>query len=120
MTGTMKIIPSPNLRGGACAEGQDPDLWFIPDNYADFQPYVLETIRKICATCPIALSCARHGVKYEVHGVWGGMTVQERSTLSAFSKRNDLVMTPRKVSVDELMERLDFMGLDPVEVMKDL
>jgi len=47
----------------------DPDLWFPEKGHAD----LARAAKRICATCPIQLPCARLG-EGEVHGVWGGIS----------------------------------------------
>ena len=40
-----------------------------------------EMARKICQKCPHKMECAEWGILNEVHGVWGGLTPQQRSRL---------------------------------------
>lgn len=43
------------------------------DNYKD--------AKKICETCDHKIECAEWGIKHEVHGMWGGLTPQERKQI---------------------------------------
>lgn len=57
---------------GPCQD--DPDLWFSSD------PYDRQTARGVCAECPMKAACLETALKNgEVHGMWGGLTPQERT-----------------------------------------
>ena len=59
----------------AACIGHPVDWWFPADK-------VNATIAKqICQTCPLIEPCAAHGIKHEIHGVWGGLTSKERRQL---------------------------------------
>lgn len=49
--------------------------------------------RKICETCPHKMECAEWGIYNETHGVWGGLTPNDRSKLR---KRLNIVVAPRE------------------------
>lgn len=35
----------------------------------------------ICARCPHKMECAEWGIMYESHGMWGGLTPQQRARM---------------------------------------
>jgi WhiB family redox-sensing transcriptional regulator len=58
-----------------CAQ-TDPEL---------FHPEVGVSIshaRKVCTTCPVRIECLEHALEHgELHGVWGGMTPNQRKAI---------------------------------------
>lgn len=66
------------------------DLWF-PEKGNSFP----ET-RAICARCSHLTDCAEWGIKYEAHGIWGGLNGRERQRIR--SQRNIILEQP---SVEE-------------------
>lgn len=58
-----------------CAE-TDPDQFFSDDDAGD------EAAKAICAQCPVLVECRHYALERdERHGVWGGMTEDERDRL---------------------------------------
>lgn len=68
---------------------QDPELWFAPaaDRYAEPMKRARRRpgwAAQLCAECPIATkdACLAWAIEArEQHGVWGGMTADERFAL---------------------------------------
>jgi hypothetical protein len=54
-----------------------PDAFF-PDKGGNFQLQELKWAKETCARCPIRDACAEYGVRWEKHGVWGGLTAVQR------------------------------------------
>jgi hypothetical protein len=55
-----------------------PDAYFIDDsNQVGQQKMAVNA----CATCPLMKECADYGIKWEIYGVWGGLTPQQRKLL---------------------------------------
>ena len=54
---------------------KDPDEPGYIKSQVDFQHSLA---KKICGGCVHKIECAEWGIFREVHGVWGGMTPQER------------------------------------------
>lgn len=52
--------------------------------------------KSLCKSCIHKNDCADWGIKHEVHGVWGGLTPQERS---AVRKRKGIVVNTAVVSI---------------------
>jgi len=50
----------------------DPEL-FYPEAGGE-----IAVLRKLCGGCPVVQECGEYGVKWEFHGIWGGLTARER------------------------------------------
>ncbi|WP_327310067.1 WhiB family transcriptional regulator (plasmid) [Streptomyces sp. NBC_01298] len=80
---TPVVAPKPRP---ACA-GADPELFFV---------HALSTLqiaraKAICATCPLVASCLEGALERgEEHGVWGGLTEDERRALKRRAVRGHL------------------------------
>lgn len=64
----------------AACIGHPVDWWFPADKTN------ATTAKAICNTCPLIEPCREHGIKHERHGVWGSLTVRERSALRGKGK----------------------------------
>jgi hypothetical protein len=42
--------------------------------------------QELCKTCPHKIECAEWGIRNESHGVWGGLTPQQRSRVRSKNK----------------------------------
>lgn len=42
--------------------------------------------QSLCQRCPHKAECAEWGIRYETHGVWGGLTPQQRSRIRTKNK----------------------------------
>lgn len=72
------------LRGDAPAPAcrdTDPEQWFPPSG-AGAAPLVAKA-KAVCAVCPLQMRCQMWALTqgYDLYGVWGGLTRQERLTL---------------------------------------
>lgn len=67
---------------GACRD-QDPDTFFSPDAERGPRRRAREAAAKaLCAVCPVIEQCRHHALTVrEPHGVWGGLTINEREQL---------------------------------------
>ncbi|MFI7315185.1 WhiB family transcriptional regulator [Streptomyces hygroscopicus] len=68
-------------RYGACANEEDPDLFFPVGNTG---PALLqiEEAKAICRRCPAMELCADWALEHRIeHGVWGGLTEDERRSI---------------------------------------
>ncbi len=43
------------------------------------EPYQTTYAKKICRECHLIDACLEYAIRYERHGVWGGMTAAERA-----------------------------------------
>jgi hypothetical protein len=59
-----------------------PDAFF-PEGNAALDPFV----KWSCQTCPVQALCLQYGVKWEDHGVWGGLDLRKRRSLERRLKR---------------------------------
>lgn len=37
--------------------------------------------KAMCSDCPVRNLCAEYGLKYEIHGIWGGLSPRDRIRL---------------------------------------
>lgn len=56
-----------------------PDAFF-PDERSNLSTE-LKWAKQMCAECPVRLMCAEYAVKWEDHGLWGGLMPRERFKL---------------------------------------
>ena len=74
------MIPRPEWHlDAACRDHPEPDLWHsdatgVPGQRIDARA------KAICRTCPVQLTCLAENFN-QPHGVWGGMTADERRRL---------------------------------------
>ena len=73
---------------GAC-RSFDPELFFHPADERGSSRAARERLAKqVCAGCPVRASCLEHALGAgEAHGVWGGLSEQERARLLAEPSR---------------------------------
>lgn len=92
---TNSVRPPWEFENPVCAEvgteiffGKDmdePRARNVPqDTYKD--------AKKICQSCEYIAECAEWGIKYETHGVWGGLSPLERKNLRARRGRGRPIM----------------------------
>ena len=65
------------------------DLWFKDDsNDNGRQPAAeVKLAKRICARCPVRAACLADAIEYGwEHGIWGGLTADERRKLSPLPK----------------------------------
>jgi len=92
---TVTILRQPARAGGLdwrdhalCAE-VDPDL-FYPEKGSDSGV----AAKKVCRACPVTAECLAYALEMgEEHGVWGGMSPQQRRRLNGgpvrYERRTD-------------------------------
>lgn len=86
-----------------CAGHPRPELWF---SYSALQ----RRAAAICRQCPLQARCLEYAVaRPEVHGVWGGLTAEERRPLveqtgRAFREPTDGHMDLRRSQTGELVD----------------
>jgi len=73
---------------------------FFQEDRDDKKPGMSEidynVARKICHSCVHKVECAEWGIQHEVHGLWGGLTPQDREKV----RRN------RKIVVNTIVVRI--------------
>lgn len=76
---------------GACRP-LDPDLFFPVGNTGPAMAQANEA-KAVCLGCPVRIRCRNYALKRpEVHGVWGGMTEEERAALQRRARRQGLAV----------------------------
>jgi len=77
-----------------CADKSVDPEWFFSDDLF-YQSFA----KQICETCPVAAECLRSALAgNQKYGIWGGMTADERQSLSRKTARM-LLANRRKGSV---------------------
>lgn len=58
----------------------DPELWFgIPEYGKGFEQINYAVAKQLCNQCPVREACLAYALKAnETHGVWGGLSPNER------------------------------------------
>jgi WhiB family redox-sensing transcriptional regulator len=60
-----------------------PDLFYQVEEERSTQAYdFINSLRSICTACPIWKECLSYAIENEQYGMWGGMTSQERASIS--------------------------------------
>jgi hypothetical protein len=74
-------IPAPDLPEARCTN-ISTDWFYLLDGESNHPDDILYLVRGLCNACPVQKKCLQHGVEYETHGIWGGLTAAERTTLA--------------------------------------
>jgi WhiB family transcriptional regulator, redox-sensing transcriptional regulator len=97
----LVIEPEPWMSESLCAE-TDPDLFFPELGVVAFQA------KKICAACDVKAQCLKYAIdNNEEHGVWGGLTPQQRRGMGRPARPN-----PTEIQ----SVRLQGMGMSAVDI----
>jgi WhiB family redox-sensing transcriptional regulator len=81
LKGTMDLLAEVGIWDGALCQQSDPEVWF--------DPKTVDIAKEICDDCPLRIQCARYAIENEIeHGVWGGMSEQDRVQAIKTLKRN--------------------------------
>ena len=68
------------LNRAACVD-EDPELFF-PDGNTGPALLQIEQAKAVCRGCEVAAACLRYAIDSgQDHGIWGGMSEDERRTL---------------------------------------
>jgi WhiB family redox-sensing transcriptional regulator len=94
----------PDLSEGSCV-GIDTELFF-PDNGVNQFSDQMQTIRKMCAECPVRKACLTYALHVEVEGIWAGTGANQRRNI-----RRDLGIKAVKIhtqyTTDIMMSQTD-------------
>jgi len=72
------LVPEDQWRSLAACQSADPDLFFPISSSGGSGAQVAEA-KAICARCRVRRECLAFALRtHQVHGVWGGMSEQER------------------------------------------
>jgi len=70
-------------RLSAACRSTDPDLFFPVSSSGRSLELVVQA-KEVCARCPVQRECLRFALSTrQAHGVWGGMSEEERKLLEA-------------------------------------
>lgn len=100
---------------GACVD-VDPEDFYVPDGLrgAQRQPYINKA-KAVCDRCTVLAACRADALKRgEKHGVWGGLSEDERKQLVKAGK-TDVADVPDKQVVDLLVEGVHMPGATVVD-----
>lgn len=79
------VIKADWIKQGNCVKTPWPELFFDEENRASVTEAKLE-----CASCPVIAECRKYALDTgESHGVWGGLTANERFKLKTRQRRTD-------------------------------
>ena len=99
----------------ADCKGMNTDLFFMNREELQLEGFTYQHIRRVCSDCPIRRDCLAYGFKYERHGMFGGITGEERDLIRR-GKFNDSRITTLlrdmahlNISLNSILE---FIGAD--------
>lgn len=70
------VFDRPDWYDDAECRGYPTNLWYPGDKQS-----ISPKAKKICARCPVQNECLEHGIENEFYGVWGGMSLRQRSKI---------------------------------------
>ncbi len=79
-----------NYEAPLCAQ-VDAELWF-PESGGGYTGVL--RAKRICGSCIHKYECAEWGINNERHGLWGGLTVEERKSI----RRSRNITLPKEKS----------------------
>lgn len=92
---------------GACAGAPTNLFYLIEENKKIAQWIGVGILREICASCSIYEQCLTYALENEHHGVWAGMTSNERNTLkNEFSGKKSI----------EIIRELERYGIPSIKI----
>lgn len=73
------LAAEPNWWSAAACRSADPELFFPISAFGKALEQVAEA-KAICARCPVRRQCLAFALRTrQAHGIWGGMTEEERA-----------------------------------------
>lgn len=66
--------PRPPQYDGSALCSQTDWLLFFPNKGDSLRP-----ARRLCAMCPFLTACREYALYYDLHGIWGGTSRQQRA-----------------------------------------
>jgi hypothetical protein len=64
------------MKSGACV-GQ-PTNWWFPEDASRTAKQNSRNAKSICRECKVVDDCLEFSLRYETHGIWGGLSETER------------------------------------------
>jgi hypothetical protein len=85
----MTILPNDWRTAAACRD-EDPELFFPKGHEGPWQ-LVIEEAKTVCRRCPAVDACLTFALDNNIqHGIYGGLTDPERTSLKRSAKRHNL------------------------------
>jgi len=60
----------------ACKNPDYDNNWWFPEKGG--RQLSVERAKAICKKCPVRFPCLTYGTQYGEHGIWGGLTMEQR------------------------------------------
>jgi WhiB family redox-sensing transcriptional regulator len=80
-------VPTPHWRLAAACQSSDPDLFFPLSSSGPSLDQIAQA-KEICAGCAVRAECLAFAMRtHQVHGVWGGMSEEERRSARGRDER---------------------------------
>lgn len=76
-----------NYEAPLCAQVGNGDFWFPEVGHGTSSETIIA--RGICNQCVHQAECAEWGIRYEKHGIWGGLTELDRTIIR---KKRSLIL----------------------------
>jgi len=99
MTGYLPKSNTPTMPKAAC-KGMPTD-WFYAEDCLSPVKETVEYARQICIGCPERKLCLDYALENEPHGMWGGLTSNDRKDL----QKNRLHKLQHLVDLGLIMEQ---------------
>ncbi len=94
---TGLLVPEDQWRSLAACRSADPELFF-PVSSSDRSMTQVAEAKAICAGCQVRRECLAFAFRTnQAHGVWGGLSEQERYPIPAWNEHG-LIQLPRRPS----------------------
>jgi WhiB family redox-sensing transcriptional regulator len=82
-----RLAADGDWRLGAACRSVDPELFF-PISYTGASMEQVTTAKAICSHCPVQPECLAFALRTgQAHGIWGGLTEQERKHTARSGQR---------------------------------
>lgn len=70
------------MQEGACKiEGTRPDIFFADTGRSLEDRFAVQEAKMVCMRCQVQVDCLEYAMAGKEHGVWGGLTTDERTVL---------------------------------------
>ena len=74
-------LPRRDWISQAACKGKPSDWWYPEYPFTKSRRVRAAKAKEICGTCPVADQCLEYALKWELDGIWGGKSVDERNRL---------------------------------------
>ena len=81
MSDEIRLAAERNWRSAAACRSADPELFFPVSGFGQALKQVADA-KAICASCPVRRQCLEFALRTrQAHGIWGGLTEDERASI---------------------------------------